>query len=770
MELTIMKGIVLVNNYNNMKRMKIMNVHFKLVLVVLFCLTLIPQQGFSGNIIDTADYSYWRKLALTSEIYGAMKTSAIETAKKEGNSRDVLGANALAYILDPANKAIYIKNIQNKFEIRIKTMKIGTGAATSSVPSHELFYAVLALDVIRYDLDPAVLSEYEGWLKEKIMALFIGKWDPHAWAMRMLYYKYIGDDENFQTAKVEWEIGLSEHYMPNDGISPAGNGYCVQRWNSIERSAKNSTIDIMEYMGYHEYYSNPGLIGLKEFIYGYATAPFGRILLYGDSRNAEGQVPWDIENGNIILSPHIVSAARFSPEAYQYAMWVLREGAGVSEGILKGHLSNYLIMAGTAANNNPLEFNTDDAVLSPSRLFKNYAVLKSKEQSTNALYLSMLNLTGNTEYHTHYEANALAMAGYGEILLRNAGYDGPNADVTIDGVTATFDFMHSNSEAANTLMIGGKRHSSKVGDGIIEGFVGQDIEFCRGSSSEAIDGTHLRDLVFVQPSNEVNGYYVVMDHVSTDNAGDNINVVWHPNAATLNTIQNETAYFSEIKLENGNKGPHVYTENEATLTTFLGTPPVSVEIKRTANQARSGYGFAGDYMYINYKPNNQQANILTVFFPGDKTHETGDMTRITAGDYIGSEITQKQIVDVALTSDGKSTGKYNSETFRGENILYRKASGDFVSYFVKGTSFITGQDIQTGFKSDAPVAIYMNTATDGKGMSGQIISPGTKVTFFASDISSVKLESKKLPIKSSGLNWVSVTIPEGTYKIELLGH
>ncbi|MDE3740920.1 hypothetical protein [Maribacter polysaccharolyticus] len=748
--------------------MKIADVHDRLVLGVFFILSLIPFQGFSGNIIDTTDYAYWRKLARTSEMFGAMKTSALETAKKAGSSRDVLGANALAYILDPENKATYIANIQNKFETRIRSMKIGTGAATSSVPSHELFYAVLALDVIRDDIDHAVRSKYEGWLEEKIMALYIGKWDPHAWAMRMLWYKYMGDEAKFHVAKKEFDLGLAEHYMPNDGVSPAGNGYCVQRWNSIERAAKNTTPDIMEYMGYNEYYSNPGIIGLKEFMYGYAVAPFGRILLYGDSRNTESQKPWDIEDGNIILSPHIVSAARFSPKAYKYAMWVLREGAGVSEGSIKGLLPNYIIMAGTATNNNPLEFNTDDAELAPSFLFKNYAALKSREPSTNALYMSMLNLTGNTEYHTHYEVNALAMAGYGEILLRNAGYDGPNVDVTIDGVTATFDFMHSDSESANTVMIGGKRHASKVGDGIVEGLVGQDVEYFRGSSSSAIAGTHLRDVVFVQASNGVNPYYLVLDHVSTENAGDNVNVVWHPNAATLNTIQYAAEYFSEIKMEKGNTGPRLYAENEATLTTFLGTAPASVEIKRTANQARSGYGYAADYMYVNYNPINKQASILTVLFPGDGTHKTGNFTRITADDYTGNEITQEHVVDVALTSNGYAKGQYGSETFQGENILYRKASGKFISYFVKGTLFKSGQGIQTGFKSEDPVALYMKTAIEGKGISGKIISSGTKVTFFASGISSVKLDGRSIPFVNSGANRVSVNVPEGTYGIQLL--
>ena len=750
--------------------MKTPNILSKLVLAIFFCFALIPQRGTSGNIIDTTDYAYWRKLAKTSKMFGAMKLSAISIANQgDGETRDVMGANALAYILDPANKSKYLSAIKNKFETRIRTIEIGNGAATSSVRSHELFYALLALDVIRYDLDAKTLSKYESWLEDKIMALVIGKWDPHGWAMRMLYYKYIGDESEFQKAKIEFDIGLSEHYMPNDGVSPAGNGYCVQRWNSIERTAKNTTPDIMEYMGYNEYYTNPGIIGLKEFIYGYATAPFGRILLYGDSRDTEGQKPWDVEDENIILSPHIVSAARFSPEAYKYAMWVLRDGAGVSKGVLKGHLSNYLIMAGTATNNNPIEFNTDDAVLAPSRLFKNYAALKSREQSTNGLYMSMYNLKGNTEYHTHYEVNALSMAGYGEILMRNAGYDGPYRDVTINNVTATFDFIHSNSESSNTLMIGGKKHSSKIGEGIIEGFIGQDVEYFRGASSKAIEGTHYRDVVFVQPSNGINGYYVVMDHVTTNNTGNNVNIVWHPNSATLNTIQKATEYNSEIKIEKGNTGPRLYSENEATLTTFLGTPPASVEIKKTANQSRAGYGYAADYMYLNYNTTNQQANILTVFFPGDNSHEKGDLTRIVSGDYTGSEITQKQIVDVALTSDGNSVGKHGSETFQGENILYRKTSGEFISYFVKGQSFKSGQDKQVGFKSDVPVTLYMNTATEGKGISGQIISPGSKVTFYAPDISSVRLEGKKLPIKSSGSNWVKVNIPKGTYKIELLG-
>ncbi|MGQ1945750.1 hypothetical protein ACT3CD_01445 [Geofilum sp. OHC36d9] len=717
-----------------------------------------------GNIINTADYPYWRALADTSALFAAMKEDALNNDGTE--TRDVMGANALLYVLDPQNRAAYIANIYDQFESRIRTMTIPI-SAYSSVNSHELFFALLALDVVRYDMDSDALAECEGWLEEKIFDLVLGRWDPHAWAMRMLWYKYKGDEADFQAAKQAFDTGLSEHYMPDDGVSPAGNGYCVQRWNSIERSVKNTTLNIMEYMGYNEYYTNPGIIGLKEYMYGYAVAPFGRILLYGDSRDTEAQVPWHLEGDNTILSPHIVSAARFSPDAYKYAMWVLRNGAGVTNGKLKGYLSNFLIMAGTAEKNDPIGFNTDDAQLAPSRTFKNYAVFLSHEQSTDALFLSMLNLTGNTEYHTHYETNALAMAAYGEILLRNAGYDGPGNDVTVDGVTATFDFLHSDSEAANALTIGGKRHTEKTGDGILEGLLGLDIEYFRGSGSAAIAGTHLRDVVFMQPSNGVNGYFLVMDHVTTDNADDNVNITWHPNASILKTIQGETEYFSEIKMAPGAHGPRLFSENEATLTTFLGTKPASVEIKRTANQSRSGYAYAADYMYANYCTLNNKADLLTVLFPGDKSHTTGDMDRIKSGAYFGVKIVQEAIQDIAFTSDGSTAASYDATDFKGEDVVYRKSEGQFISFFVKGLLF---DDSDYGFQSEDPVALYLKASSGSGGMSGKINSKGTVVTFYCPGIESVLLDGRAVDVIESGAGWIKVEVPVGTFNVSIVSN
>ncbi|WP_297089329.1 hypothetical protein [uncultured Draconibacterium sp.] len=745
--------------------MRITNNFSKIVLVVVICLAINPIKGFSGNIIDTTDYAYWRQLASSSEMYGAMKSSAIKNAKPDGTPRDVFGANALAYILDPTNKSKYIAHIQNKFETRIKTMKIGTGAATSSVPSHELFHGLLALDVIRYDLEPEVLAGYEKILEEKIFKLVLKQWRPHGWAMRMLWYKYAGDTANFLEAKKQYDIDLRIHFLP-DGISPSGSGYNMERFNVKERAAKNTTFDIMEYMGFHEYYSDSGMINMHEAIYGYENSPFGRCIFYGDSRGS--QIAWSVED-DVIVSPTTVRAARFSNKAYKYAMWTLREGTGLRQATLKGYLASYIVMAGPAAQNNPIEFNIADAEMAPSRIFDNYAALIGNKPSRDALYLSVQTLTGKEEYHTHYEANAIGMAGYGEILLRNAGYDGPNADVSAGGLTTPFEFIHAHAESANTVLIAGENHSGKLADGIVEGFTGEDVEYFRASNSTSIKGEHLRDVLFIQPSNNANGYYVVTDHVTTENKGDSVNVVWHPNTAKTQVIQDKTAYFSKIKREDGDVGPVLFGENTPVLKTFLGTPPHSVQKKEMVNQSRGNH-YRAEYLYATYPTRDNKANVLTVLFPGDKNHKVGDMDRIVAGAYSGCKIKQGPVVDVALNSGGITLEQYEQESFMGQDIFYRKLAGKLLSYFVKGTSFKSGEDMENGFKSDAPLALYMNTAKDDKGSSGKIISSGASVTFYNSDVSSVKLNGNKLTNVASGENWVRVRIPKGTYTIELVNN
>ncbi len=748
--------------------MKLTNMRGVLLLLPLLLLNLVAT---AQNMINPADYHYWRELAFTNELYVTMKADAIRTAQAStptSPTRDAMGANALAYILDPENKNLYVENIKASFDTIVVNLHIGNDAVTSSVRSHELFFALLALDVVGGELEKETLARYQASLQEKVMKLVVGKWDPHGWAMRMLWYKYIGDEENFRHAKAEWEIGLTEHFMP-DGVSPAGSIYCIQRWTTVARTAKNLSIDMMEYMGYHEYYTNPAIIAHQEFMYGYATSPFGRGISFGDSRHTS--IGEDMREDGYILSPTTVRGARFSPEAHKYAMWVLGRASNtqVTDQKLKGYLPNYLIMAGTAAANNPLNYDTTDGVLAQSRLFDNYASLIEHVQSTDALHLAMQTITGNTEYHTHYEVNAIGMAGYGEILLRNAGYDGPNRNVTVDGVTASYDYMHSSSESSNCVMLGGKRHASKEGEGIVEGFTGYDIEYFRGSTGkdEAIAGNHQRDVVFMQPAEGANGYYLVMDHVVANKSDEMVNVVWHPNSAELEPITPQTAYLSQIKVATGAKGPQLYSANEAILHTFLATPPTSIDVKTTVNQESVRHipeeqhtSYVAQYMLANYQAVEGEAAILTVLFAGDKNHQVGEMARIESdGGYTGAVITQGAVQDVALTSTGVAVGAYSDVTFQGEDVVYRTEGGKMIAYFVRGVAF---RGEACGFESDAPVALHIKS---GRGV---VTSQGATVKLYAPQIKAVNLGGESAKLNRIDANCVEVTLPTGTYALEIL--
>ena len=736
---------------NEMKNMTtvITSVFFGLLILSL------PKQGVAGNIVDPDDYEYWRSLADSSAMFGAMKADAIATANEHGSEmRDVMGANALAYILDPQNKNKYVANIRDGIRNEVANIYIGDTAATSSVPSHILFHALLALDVVRNDLSNSDLKACEDILEDKIFQLFLPKWKPHAVAMRMMWHKYAGNEADFLVTKNAYDHILDTLHLTPDGVYPGGTGYGMERFNSRARSAKNTVYDLLEYMGYNEYYSNPKMRRLHEWIYGYATSPAGATIFYGDARG--GRKSWDVE-GDVLISHTTARAARFSDDAYRYAMWVLRHGEGLEKATLKGYLASYIAMAGSGEANNPIEFDIADARLAPSKIFTNYAALIGNSQSKDELYLSVLSLTGQQEYHTHFEANAIGMAGYGEILLRNAGYDGPSTDVSAGGLTTSARFLQRNSESGNALMIDGENHSGKYGSGLVEGIVGTDIEYFRSLNDASIKGSHNRDVVFVQAADGANGYYVVMDHVTADAAGAAINVAWHPNTAKTKTVRDEMEFRSDIEVQVGDDGPVLFGDNAVTLTTFLGTEPTTVEKKEMVNQSR-GHHYPAEYLYITYPTSSNRADILTVLFPSDQNHSVGNMNRIDSEAYTGTEIAQGEVVDVALTSRGTSAGSQDSTSFTGEDVVYRTVSGDLTSYFVKGNSFRDGLE---GFTSTRWVALYVRDA------SGKIVSPGANVTFYYPGISSVKLNGKPASTVGSGENWVAVYVPAGEHAVEL---
>lgn len=438
-------------------------------------------------------------------------------------------------------------------------------------------------------------------------------------------------------------------------------------------------------------------------------------------------------------------ADRFSQAAGQYAAWQLEQGYGLRTGPIqaKGRLLSYATMTGPV---------TTDAALAPSRLFDAYAGFIERRQASTALFGGMLSLT-QSEAHSHNEVNAIALGGYGEHLLRNAGYNGYGTGVG----SATWTWINSTAESGNTVVINNVDHASKTGGGVTKGFVGGALEFARGDSGSALsNGKHLRDMMFIQPSDGAHGYWLVGDHVTPTTRGLPVQAFWHPNAASL-LVQNP----GERYLSDTSVGPVNFSSNEVKLTTFLATPPASTQIRRTTLANRS-YSFDADYLAATYNSNTGSADMLTAFFPHDPTHAVADLARIATGTFTGSTITQGAVVDTALVSNGSSFGAWGSKSFLGQDVVFRTVGGDLSWFFVgEGRSFNDGTITPTGFQADANVSLFLD------GTAGSVISPGTNLTIYEPGIASLLLNNQPATPWAAGAGWLSVFIPAGTHALSI---
>ena len=205
--------------------------------------------------------------------------------------------------------------------------------------------------------------------------------------------------------------------------------------------------------------------------------------------------------------------------------------------------------------------------------------------------------------------------------------------------------------------------------------------------------------------------------------------------------------------------------SQVALSMFLGTSPLTVEVKKGGIAAYDSKSFEGEYLYSSYQLNSltKKKNVVTVLFPEDATHAKATMTRISSVWFSGAAIAQGDVVDYALESNGANERVHDAVRFRGLATLYRMNEGELDFFFVRqGRSFNDGQAVREGFASDDDVSIFIADTA------GSIISPGTNVTFFHDGILGVYFDDFVAPIIDSGENWVRVAVPEGTWETRYL--
>jgi hypothetical protein len=382
--------------------------------------------------------------------------------------------------------------------------------------------------------------------------------------------------------------------------------------------------------------------------------------------------------------------------------------------------------------------------------------MSSPAQGPTAMGGSLWNVR-SSEGHSHYEVNAIALSGYNEYLLVNAGYAGWG--YAIPGYS--WSWIHDDERSANTLRT--SRHASKAGGGVVEGFTDALLDYASGDDGPALaDDVHLRNFVFVHRDGAARPYFVLFDEVTAE-SGELILMNLHPNTLSTTGIQTVvagtefTAPIDAVAVVPG----------RAKLTVFYATPPNTVRHLNggVATWEWDDGGFTGRYLESEYAtPASGLKNIVTVLFPHDPDHAKATMSRLSISGFTGATIDHGSgTVDTALESSAAASLAHDGDTFTGKALLCRKASGANVFYFVRnGTSFSTTNGPANGFSSLVPVSITM------RGTVGRIVSPGTRVRFTYPRITGVRINGSLAPNVGADPDWVEVDVPSGTHTVELV--
>jgi hypothetical protein len=297
-------------------------------------------------IVKESDYPALRARAAKSP-WKEMKADAIACVKKArfdpkadcykrcNQMSEITGAGALAYILDPDNKALYKNKIADALKhwgkIHDELMTVSRSNAGHRYwvsPGTAVFNSVLALDIIYNDLTPAQRTDIEAKL-DKMSDRFWqwgGWWYLNAYGVRGVWALY-RDDPRIDLAIKDYHTHLN-NLIGADGVFNEGPGYAGARLGH-GRYAKVHFMDVLEFTGKSKFYSDPKIINFYEWLYGYSVSPFNRYCCFGDTG----------PNRNYHKSePATFRAYRFSKKAARYASW------GNDGEKPKGRLLHYVLM------------------------------------------------------------------------------------------------------------------------------------------------------------------------------------------------------------------------------------------------------------------------------------------------------------------------------------------------------------------------------------------------------------------------------------------
>ena len=676
---------------------------------------LICQKSEYKTLQERATQEPWKDFAAEARNVVTIVTyNPQDPVSRSGTHiRDIMGSSALLYIIDSENRDTHRKCItdildqwpQFAKDVADKWDAGGNRWGATVPPSSGFFNTVIALDVIHDDLDESDLQRYEQSLAE------MADWfwaEMRGWAMatygpRAIWAAYKNEDR-LKEALTQYRDGVFEQ-MTQHGVGRNGPEYSHARLNG-ERTAKYGFMHIAEYTGLDKsFYRDFRLKWYYEWLFSAGCSPFHTFPTFSDSGHGRGFNSFYPQSG-------AWAAHKFSPLAAQYAAHRI---AGANPRF-PSDLLIYCLAEPLPKPRIPASHLWPDGG----------ALFYEHTDSSDALMGSLWNVSEPS--HAHRDANAIYLAGYGEHLLLNSGYNGYGND----SQGFPWSYIHDTAESSNTLLVNNQNHLEKGADGITEGLITNGLDYACGLANRAFEDNtqHLRSLVFIHPQDGAPGYFLLIDEV--ENTPDPISIALHPASANVETIHPNEHYTWNVRSQK---------ETDTYLTTYLATAPQNVELK---DGALAGWGkcFVGKYLYATYA----NAPIATILFPHNAEHPCATISRANNA----TLIEHANAVTDTISLSG--------EQLKGPACLFRRINNEHHFYFARRATHF--HDDTIGFDADKPVTLFM------RGKTGHIVSPGTEVTFHHPNITGIKIDGEPFVCDVSEHS-LRTTIPRGTCNIEL---
>jgi hypothetical protein len=600
-------------------------------------------------------------------------------------------------------------------------------------PSSGYFNSVLALDVIHDDLPASTLARYESaldgvaeWYWEADRG-----WGTATYGSRAIWATYQGDISRRTVAAAQYRQQYLDWLTP-DGAFKDGAEYALAR-NGGERSAKQGYLYVAEHTGADPtYYQDPRVRSSMEWLMGFAFGPFNQMVGFGDS----GALGRDLNTFRPETA--VFAAGRFSPQAAASAARHIAAGIDT----MPGDLLSYSVT--TKAPGKPKG--------PQSRVWPaSGAAFWQPSQSTNALMGALWNPQIEPEQvsaHMHRDVNALYLAGYGEPLLLNSGYNGYGKGAR----GASWSSIHSSVRSSNTVALDGENHLTAAGDGVADYLVGNGLDYASGVGDKIYPGaaTHTRNFVMVHPQNKKNGYFLAIDDVQGAPADQAVNVFFHPASASVLTVAAGQEYRWAVSTR---KAKPTY------LSIFLGTPPGRTTVPKgvIAGWDKSITARSLDARFTTDAAG--QKRVVTVLFPHDGKHPKAAMRRLSGAGYTGARVTQGAIKDYVIASDGRSVSR-GGATITAEAAVFRRNGKKTSFYFIRRGLAFDGGDGR-GVTSDQPVSVHL------RGKSGSIMATAPSVvTFRHPGISKITIDDQ-LAVPTLVPGGIRVAIPSGRHAVAL---